>query len=106
MAKFLVHSSYTREGVEGLIREGGSSRRAMAERMIESLGGRLEAFYFAFGPDDVILLVDLPDNVSAAAVAMATTRSGAVTSRATVLLTPEEIDQAAAMMVGYRSPGK
>ena len=70
MAKFLVHSSYTREGVEGLIREGGSSRRAMAERMIESLGGRLEAFYFAFGPDDVILLVDLPDNVSAAAVAM------------------------------------
>jgi uncharacterized protein with GYD domain len=106
MAKFLVHSSYTRDGVEGIVREGGSSRRAMAEKMIESLGGRVEAFYFAFGPDDVVILVDLPDNVSAAAVALATTLSGSVTSRATVLLTPEEIDRAAAMSVAYRPPGR
>ena len=106
MPKFLVHSSYTREGVEGLAREGGSARRAAAEKMIESLGGRLEAFYFAFGPDDVVILVDLPDNVTAAAVALVTSGTGAVTSRATVLLTPEEIDRAAAMTVEYRAPGR
>ena len=105
MPKYLVEASYTVEGTKGLLKDGGSKRRAAAEAAIKSLGGRLEAFYFAFGATDVFAIVEMPDNVSAAAVSLAITASGAVTLKTTVLLTPEEMDQATKKTVSYRPPG-
>ncbi|MCS7038612.1 MAG: GYD domain-containing protein [Caldilineales bacterium] len=106
MAKYLLQTSYVGEGVQGLLKEGGTSRRAVAEEAVKSVGGTLEAFYFAFGPTDVYLIVDVPDNVSMAALALAISASGLVKATTTVLLTPEEIDQAVQKKPWYRPPGQ
>src|SRR3954447_6653341 len=105
MPKYLIEASYTLEGVKGIQSRGGSSRGDAVAKVAESVGGRLETFYFAFGDRDVHTIVDLPDNESAAAVALAVNASGAVNSRTTVLLTPEELDAAAQRSVEYRPPG-
>ena len=105
MAKFLLQASYTTEGLKGLLKDGGSKRRAAAEEAVKSVGGKVEAFYFAFGDSDAIVIVDAPDNVSATAVALAVNASGAVHSKTTVLLTPAEVDQATKKTVSYRPPG-
>jgi uncharacterized protein with GYD domain len=72
--------------------------------MVEALGGRLEAFYFAFGENDAHVILDLPDNLTAAAISLAVTSTGAVSTRTTVLLTPEEIDQAVKSPIDYKPP--
>ena len=105
MPKYLYVGSYTADAVKGVLKEGGSSRRDAVRRLIESAGGKLEAFYFAFGEDDAVVIADLPDNVTAAAVGMTVGASGGATTRTTVLLTPEEIDAASRKTVGYRAPG-
>jgi uncharacterized protein with GYD domain len=105
MPKYLIHASYSAEGVKGLLKDGGSKRRAAAEAAIKGLGGKLDAFYFAFGDTDVFALADAPDNVSAAAVSLAVSASGAVHTKITVLLTAEEMDQATQKSVSYRPPG-
>jgi uncharacterized protein with GYD domain len=105
MPKYLIEASYTLEGVKGVQSAGGSSRRDAIAKVAESVGGRLESFYFAFGDSDVYTVVDLPDNESATAVALTVNASGAVTVRTTVLLTPEEVDAAAKRSVEYRPPG-
>ena len=106
MAKYLWQANYVGEGLKGLLKEGGSGRRAIVEKAIDSMGGRLEAFYYAFGKTDVYAIVDLPDNVSAAAFALTAAASGAVTLRTTVLMSPEEIDKAVKKTPSYRPPGK
>src|SRR5215212_8488808 len=105
MPKYLIQASYTLEGVKGVQRAGGTSRRDAVAKVAESVGGRLESFHFAFGDRDVYTVVDLPDNESAAAVALTVNASGAVTVRTSVLLTPEEVDAAAKRSVDYRPPG-
>ena len=105
MGKYLFQVSYTAEGAKGVLKEGGSSRRAMVEGLMEGLGGSLESFYFAFGEDDVYLIGDVPDNVSSAAVSMTVGASGAARVKTVVLLTAEEIDQATQRSVAYRPPG-
>jgi uncharacterized protein with GYD domain len=105
MPKYLTQVSYTVEGVKGLLKEGATSRQDAIRALIESVGGKLETFYFAFGPDDLIVIADLPDNTTPAALSMATAASGFATARTTVLLTPEEIDQACKAKVAYRPPG-
>jgi uncharacterized protein with GYD domain len=105
MPKYLIEASYTVEGVKGIQSAGGSSRRDAIAKLAESSGGKLESFYFAFGDRDVYTIVDLPDNESATAVALAVNASGAVTIRTTVLVTPEEVDAAARRSVDYRPPG-
>jgi uncharacterized protein with GYD domain len=106
MPKYLIEASYTLEGVKGLVRDGGSKRREAADAAIKSLGGRTEVFYFAFGQPDAVLIVDLPDNVSAAAASVAISASGAVGVKTIVLLTPEEMDNAVKKTVNYRAPGR
>ena len=105
MAKFLVKGSYTTDGVKGILNDGGTARRAAVQKMVEGLGGSQEAFYFAFGDTDVYVLVDLPDNTSAAAISMVVNATGAVQVELVPLLTPEEADEAAKMSVDYRPPG-
>ena len=106
MAKFLFEASYTSDGVQGLLRDGAAGRRAAVESAVSGLGGKVEAFYFAFGDVDAFLILDLPDNVAANALSLAINQSGAVRVKTTVLLTPEEIDQAIARQVEYRPPGR
>ena len=105
MPKYLIQASYTSEGVKGLLKDGGSKRRAAAESAIKGLGGKLESFYFAFGNTDVFAVAEAPDNISAAAVSLAVSASGLVQAKTTVLLTPEEMDQVTKKTVNYRPPG-
>ena len=105
MPKYLVVASYTPEGANGLYQGGGTARRAVVEKMLEGLGGRLEAFYFAFGEDDAYLTLDVPDNTTAAAISLAVKKTGAARTRTIVLLTPEEIDQAVKKPVDFQPPG-
>lgn len=105
MPKYLIQGSYTVEGIKGVLKEGGSGRRAAVKSAVEALGGKLEAFYFAFGADDVVAIVDGPDNVTAAAFAMIVAATGTARDRTTVLLTPEEIDEAAKKTVSFRPAG-
>jgi uncharacterized protein with GYD domain len=106
MPKYLFRATYTAEGAKGLISEGGSGRVEEAARLAEGLGGKLESYYFAFGEDDVVGILDLPDNVSMAAVNMTVGATGLVNTKTTALLTPEEVDAAARKSVSYRGPGK
>ena len=105
MAKYLVEASYTREGVSGVQAKGGSSRRDAVAEMAAGLGGKVESFYFGFGERDAYVVVELPDNEAAAAVALAVNASGGATVKTTVLLTPEQVDEAAKRSVDYRPPG-
>lgn len=105
MPKFLIKASYTQAGAKGLLHEGGSSRKAAVEKMVSALGGKLEAFYFAFGETDVYGICELPDAVTAAAASLAINSSGMVSETIVPLLTPEEIDKACKKSVAYRAPG-
>ena len=106
MPKYLVQANYVGEGIKGLLKEGGSSRRAVVEKLFASLGGKVEAFYYAFGDTDLFVIADVPDNITAAALSLTVNAAGAANSRITVLLTPEEIDAAAKKTPIYRVPGQ
>lgn len=105
MPKYLLQVSYTTEGVKGLLKEGGTSRRAVIDDLAAGLGGSIEAFYYAFGADDVIVIADMPNDETAAAISLTIGASGAVHIRTTPLLTPEQIDTATGTAVSYRAPG-
>jgi uncharacterized protein with GYD domain len=105
MAKFMIKASYTPEGLRGLLKEGGTSRKAAVAKMVKTLGGNLESFYYAFGDADVYAVCDFPDTVAVAAATLAINASGAVHNSTVTLLTPEEVDAACKKSVGYRPPG-
>ncbi len=106
MAKYLLQVNYTAEGAKGLVKDGGSKRRSAAQMAAESLGGRVESWYFAFGDTDAYVVVDMPDNASVVAISLALAASGGATSRTTVLMTPEEMDQATQKLPTYKPPGQ
>ena len=106
MSKYLFQVNYVGEGVKGLLKEGGSSRRAATEKMVQSMGGKIEAYYFCFGEHDCYVIADLPDNATAAAVALTVSASGAVVTKTIVLMTPEELDSAVKKSPSYRPPGQ
>lgn len=106
MAKYLWQISYTPEGFRGLLKEGGTSRRTMVEKLTANMGGSLESFHFAFGQHDGFVIADVPDDVDAAAVALTVGAAGAATIKTVRLMTPEQIDQAVEKTVEYRAPGK
>ena len=105
MPKYLCEADYSQQGTSGLVKDGGSKRRAAVEAAVKSVGGTVEAFYFSFGTRDVVIIADMPNNVAAAAISLAVSASGAVTLKTTPLLTCEEIDAAAKKAVKYRAPG-
>src|ERR1700729_938723 len=105
MPKYMVHATYTAEGAKGILKSGGTARRKAVETLLASLGGRLEAFYFSFGHDDAIMIIDLPDQVAATAIALAVSASGTIQTRSTVLITPEEMDQATKKEIHFHPPG-
>ena len=105
MPKYLFKASYSSEGAQGLKSKGGSSRSDAVAHMAEGLGGSLESFYFAFGGTDGYVVVDLPDNEAAAACGLTINSGSAVKVETVVLLSPEELDEAAQRSVDYRPPG-
>lgn len=106
MPKYMIQAAYSPEGLRGVLSKGGSSRRDAIQAMAKSMGGSVEALYFAFGETDVYVIIDMPDNVSVAAVMMTVSASGALSNAKTVvLLTPEDVDNAAKQSVDYSPPG-
>ena len=106
MPKYMIEAHYTAEGAKGVAKDGGTGRRAAVVKDAESVGGKLEAMYFAFGDVDCYSIVDLPDSVSAAALSFAVNESGAIATKTVVLLTREEIDAAMKKKVQFRAPGR
>jgi uncharacterized protein with GYD domain len=105
MPKYLFHGSYTPKGIRGLMEEGGSGRVKAAQQALGSVGGELEAYYFSFGENDFYIIVDLPDHASTAAVSFVGNASGTFRIKTVVLMTPEEVDEAARKSVDFRPPG-
>ena len=105
MPKYLIQASYTADGVKGVLQDGGSGRRAAAQKAIQGLGGKLEAFYFTFGERDAVLICDLPDTAAAMALSLTVNASGAVKASTTPLISVEEVDAACKKSVAYRAPG-
>jgi uncharacterized protein with GYD domain len=105
MPKYLLEVDYTLQGVKALLEKGGSARKTAAQAAVKSVGGKVESFHFAFGGTDAYVVMDVPDNQSAAAVALTVSAGGGATVRTVVLLTPDELDEASAKTVTYRPPG-
>jgi uncharacterized protein with GYD domain len=105
MPKFLLRGRLNTDGVKGVLKEGGSGRREAIEKAIVSAGGTMECFYYTFGDEDSFVICDMPDNSSAAAIALHASSSGTMSVSTTVLLTPEEIDAARGLQVDFRPPG-
>jgi uncharacterized protein with GYD domain len=105
MPKFLIKASYTAEGTRGLMKEGGTGRRAIVQQLVEGAGGKVEAFYFAYGDADAYVITDVPDASSGLAISLAVNASGAVRLTTIPLITAEEMDAATKTAVPYRAPG-
>lgn len=106
MPKYLIQGTYTAEGLRGVMKDKASGRKAAVNAAIKSLKGKIESFYFSFGADDVVLIVEAPDNVAAAALAIAVSASGVVRLKTTPLMSVDEVDQALAVGAKYRAPGE
>ena len=106
MKKYLIRASYNANGTKGLIENGGSKRKSEIQKMLEGMGGKLESFYYAFGEHDAYVIIELPDDISAAAVGLKVNSSGMVSISTTVLLSPEDIDKASKKSVSYNAPGE
>jgi len=105
MPKFLIKGSYTADGARGLMKEGGSARKAAVEKALAGIGGHLESIYYAFGDTDIFVIVDVPDMVSGLALSLTVNASGAATATTIPLLTVQEVDAAAKKTVNYRGAG-
>jgi uncharacterized protein with GYD domain len=105
MPKYLIEANYQGDAMKGLLKDGGTGRRRAVDEMMASVGGKVESFYYAFGDTDAFVIVEAPDNVTAAAVALTVGASGAIKLKTTVLMTPDEVDQAAKKSPSYRAPG-
>lgn len=106
MPKYLVTARYTTEGIRGLVSDSASGRRADVQAAVKAVGGTVEAFYYAFGPDDAIVIMDLPGNVQAAALGLFISAAGGVKVQTTPLLSVEEVDKALEVKMAYRAPGE
>ncbi|WP_239490682.1 GYD domain-containing protein [Luteitalea sp. TBR-22] len=105
MAKYLTKAKYNAEGMKGLLKDGGTSRQAAVTKAVKALGGKVEAFYFAYGEADAYVIVDLPDPNAALALTLTINATGVVTTEMVPLVTPKDVDEAVATTVKYRAPG-
>ena len=109
MPKYLFQGNLTAEGLKGILKEGGTSRWKAVEALAKSVGGTLEAYYYAFGDPDLYAIMDLPDNVSASAVSIIANAAGTTNIKTTVLITLEEVDKITDLVkektAAYRRPG-
>lgn len=106
MAKYLIQATYSAEGFEGVAKDKASGRKAALQKALASVGGKLDAIYYAFGDCDVVLIVEAPDNAAVAAFGMAACSTGLARTITTPLLTIDEADQAIKKGIKYRGPGQ
>ena len=106
MPKYLFHGSYTEAGLKGLLKEGGTKRREAVKKAVESVGGNLEAFYFGFGDNDFYFIADNPDPIGAVTGSLLANVTGTVKLKTTVLITPEDVDEAIKKSMDWRPPGQ
>lgn len=106
MAKYLIRGTYTAEGIRGVLKDGGTARVQAVKQVVEGLGGTIDSFYFAFGEDDFVMIVDGTDVPGMLAGTMAAGASGAVRTTTTVLISPDDLDAASKMLTTYRPPGQ
>ena len=106
MPKYLFQVNYVGDGVKGLLKDGGSKRRAVTKKLFESVGGSLEAFYYAFGDTDLYIIADFPNHAAVTACVLNVNAAGSAAVKTTVLLTPEEVDAAGKLKPTYSPPGK
>ena len=106
MPKYLIEASYSQQGVHGLLKEGGTSRKKTIEGLVESQGAKLEVFYYAFGEADSYCICDVPYEATMTAISLTVAASGAGSLSTTVLIDPETIDAAAKKTVNYTIPGQ
>jgi|ERR1051326_3520202 uncharacterized protein with GYD domain len=108
MSYYLVQAGYTSEAWKSLV-DHPEDRAKKIRPVIEKLGGTLEGAWFSFGDYDIVLVIQMPDNVSAASFAMAGAAGGALRSiKTTPLMALSEGAEAVkrAAQSGYRPPGK
>ncbi len=105
MSKYLFKANYTLEGLKGVRAKGAKSRADAIASMVNGMGGTVESFYFAFGDDDAYVVVDLPDDETAAAVAFTVSAAGGATTSTVKLLTIAQADAALGRSVDYVPPG-
>ena len=105
MPKYLLQVNYTLDGLKGVVAKGGTARKAAASAAAKSVGGKVDAFYFAFGDTGVYVVADMPDNEAAAALALTVSAAGGAAVKTTVLLTTDEVDAATSKDVKYKPPG-
>ena len=106
MSKYLIRASYTSEGWAAQVKNPGNRLEAL-KPVVQRLGGKIEQFFYAFGDHDVVAIVDMPNQISAAAWAIAGSAGGAVKNLVTTpLLTVEEGIEALrkAGDIGYTPP--
>jgi uncharacterized protein with GYD domain len=105
MARFMFKVSYSKEGMQGVIKEGAANRKTFIEKMAAEMGGSISSFDFAFGDTDAYVISEMPDQINAAAVATAVAASGAGSIETVVLLSADDVDRAIAKHAPYRAPG-
>jgi uncharacterized protein with GYD domain len=106
MRKYLFEANYVGEGIKGPMREGGTSRREALVAALESVGGSVESFYYAFGETDVLGILEVPSVADAATLSLMVNSTGSVTVRLKPLLSVEDLDDAAKKTPAYRAPGQ
>ena len=104
MAKFLFRAQCSPEGLQGAVKEGFASREDYLRGLIESVGGKTEAWYFSYGVEDVVVIIDA-EPAAALALSMAVNQSGVVRLSTTPLLTSAEMDAARSQVPQFRAPG-
>ncbi len=105
MPHFLIKGSYTADGLRGLAKDKASGREAAVKASLDGLGGKLISVYYALGEEDVFVICECPDHVSAAALALAASSSGLIKTKTIPLMTVAETDKALTMNTKYRAPG-
>lgn len=105
MPRYLFIGSYTAQGAQGVLKDGGSKRRDAATQVVESTGGTLQEIFWGFGNDDFYVIAEFPDHAAAAAASLKVGSSGATAIRTVVLLSAEDLDAAAKLSPQYTPPG-
>ena len=104
MAKFLFRAQYSPQGLQGAVKEGFVGREDYIRGLIESVGAKTEAWYFSYGVEDVVVIIDA-EPAAALALSMAVNQSGVVRLNTTPLLTSAEMDAARSQVPQFRAPG-
>jgi uncharacterized protein with GYD domain len=105
MGRYLFKVSYSVAGLQGVMKEGAEHRVAFIAKLYEDGGGSMASFDFALGETDAYVIGELPDDETAAALAMAVAASGTAVIETVKLLTPAQVDRARGMQTGYQPPG-